>query len=310
LTLVTKERETFMSDLHQTVRFGANVDPTASDPAWPLQLTRVIEQAGLELIGIQDHPYNAGFLDTWSLIATLLQATERVHIFPNVANLPLRPPAMLAKAAATLDVLSGGRLELGLGAGAFYEGIEAMGGPRRSKGESIDALEEAVQIIHAFWSGTHSLRFEGKHYTVKGARPGPHPVHPIGLWLGSYGPRSLALTGRLADGWLPSSSYAPPERLPEMQQRISDAALSAGRQPQDIRRIYNIMGLITTGPVQDLLVGPVDYWVEELTRLVVEVGMDTFIYWPASDRVRQIELFAAEIVPAVQKQVAAARGRS
>jgi alkanesulfonate monooxygenase SsuD/methylene tetrahydromethanopterin reductase-like flavin-dependent oxidoreductase (luciferase family) len=299
-----------MSDFRQDLHFGANVDPTANDPNWPLRLTRAIEQAGLELIGIQDHPYNAGFLETWSLIATLLQATERVHIFPNVANLPLRPPTMLAKAAATLDVLSGGRVELGLGAGAFREGIEAMGGPGRSKGESIEALEEAVQIIRAFWSGTRSLRFEGKHYTVKGARPGPRPAHPIGLWLGTYGPRALGLTGRLATGWLPSSSYAPPQRLPELQQRITDAALAAGRQPQEIRRIYNVMGLITDGPMQGLLTGPVDYWVDELARLTVEVGMDTFIYWPSDDRLRQIELFAAEVVPAVQDQVAKARAIS
>jgi alkanesulfonate monooxygenase SsuD/methylene tetrahydromethanopterin reductase-like flavin-dependent oxidoreductase (luciferase family) len=297
-----------MDDYHKDVYFGANVDPTANDPNWPLQLTQAIERAGLEYIGIQDHPYNAGFLETWTLIAMLLQATQRVHIFPNVANLPLRPPAMLAKAASTLDVLSGGRVELGLGAGAFREGIEAMGGPGRSRGESIEALEEAVQIIHAFWSDTHSLRFEGKYYTVKGADPGPRPAHPIGLWLGSYGPRSLGLLGRLADGWLPSSSYAPPERLPEMQQRINTAALAAGRQPQDIRRIYNVMGLITNGPAQGLFTGPVDYWVDELTRLAVEVGMDTFIYWPADDRLRQIERFAAEVVPAVQEQVARTRG--
>ena len=299
-----------MSDLYQAVRFGANVDPTANDPGWPLSLTRAIEHAGLELIGIQDHPYNASFLETWSLMATLLQATQRVHIFPNVANLPLRPPAMLAKAAATLDVLSSGRVELGLGAGAFREGIEAMGGPGRSKGESIEALEEAVQIIHAFWSGNRSLRFEGKHYTVKGAHPGPRPAHPIGLWLGSYGPRALRLTGRLADGWLPSSSYASPERLPEMQQRITDSARSVGRQPQDIRRIYNVMGLITAGSVQGFLTGPVDYWVDELTRLVVEVGMDTFIYWPTTDHLHQVEVFAAEVVPAVREQVARARNSS
>src|SRR6266568_5430212 len=299
-----------MGDFHHDVRFGANVDPTANDPGWPLQLTRAIERAGLELIGIQDHPYNAGFLETWTLIATLLQATERVHIFPNVANLPLRPPVMLAKAAATLDVLSGGRVELGLGAGAFREGIEAMGGPGRSRSESVEALEEAVQIIRAYWKGDRALRFDGKYYVVKGARPGPRPAHPIGLWLGSYGPRSLGVLGRLADGWLPSSSYAPPERLPEMQQRIDTAALAAGRQPRDIRSIYNVMGLITEGPVQALFTGPVHYWVDELTRLAVEVGMDTFIYWPADDRLRQIELFAAEVVPAVQVQVARARGTS
>jgi len=299
-----------MGDFPQEVRFGANVDPTANDPTWPLRLSRAIEQVGLEYIGIQDHPYNAGFLDTWTLIATLLSATERVHIFPNVANLPLRPPAMLAKAAATLDVLSGGRVELGLGAGAFREGMEAMGGPGRSRGESIGALEEAVQIIHAFWSGNRTVRFQGKYYTVKGARPGPRPVHPIGLWLGSYGPRALGVLGRFADGWLPSSSYAPLERLPEMQQRINDAALAADRQLRDIRRLYNVMGFITDGPMQGLFTGPVDYWVDELTRLAVEVGMDTFIYWPADDRLRQIERFAAEVAPAVQEQVKRSRERS
>ena len=299
-----------MSDYQQEIHFGANVDPTASDPGWPLRLSRAIEQLGLEYIGMQDHPYNPGFLDTWTLMASLLQATERVRIFPNVANLPLRPPVMLAKAAATLDMLSGGRVELGLGAGAFREGIEAMGGPGRSRSESVEALEEAVQIIRAYWKGDRALRFDGKYYVVKGARPGPRPAHPIGLWLGSYGPRSLGVLGRLADGWLPSSSYAPPERLPEMQQRIDTAALAAGRQPRDIRRIYNIMGLITEGPVQALFTGPVHYWVDELTRLAVEVGMDTFIYWPADDRLRQIERFATEVVPAVQEQVASSRGAS
>src|SRR5579875_2178372 len=148
-----------MTDLNRPVEFGGNVDPTAHDPVWPLRLTQVIEAANLEFVGIQDHPYNAGFLDTWTLIATLAQATSRVRFFPNVANLPLRPPVMLAKAVATLDVLSGGRLELGLGAGAFADGIVAMGGPRRSAGEAVAALEEAVQLIRRFWSGERSIRF-------------------------------------------------------------------------------------------------------------------------------------------------------
>jgi len=268
----------------------------------------VIDAAGLEFIGIQDHPYNATFLDTWTLIATLTQATQQVRFFPNVANLPLRPPAMLAKAAASLDVLSGGRIELGLGAGAFWEAIAAMGGPSRSPGAAVEALEEAIQIIQAFWSDARTVRFAGKHYQLRGARPGPRPAHAIGLWLGAYGPRMLALTGRRADGWVPSLSYAPPERLPEMQQRIDAAAREAGRRPQDIRRVYNVMGQITTGPAQRLLVGPVSHWIEELTRFAVECGMDTFIFWPAEDRMRQIERFAAEVVPGVRVAVAQARG--
>src|SRR2546421_10012755 len=146
---VSKKRQNEMNDYQQEVRFGANVDPTANDPSWPLRLTHAIERAGLEYIGIQDHPYNSGFLETWTLIATLLQATERVHIFPNVANLPLRPPVMLAKAAATLYVLSRGRVELALGAGAFREGVVAMGGPGGGWGEAGEALEEGGQHNHS-----------------------------------------------------------------------------------------------------------------------------------------------------------------
>lgn len=297
-----------MYDLRRPVEFGGNVDPTAADPTWPLQLARAIDAAGLEFIGIQDHPYNAAFLDTWTLLATLAQATQRVRFFPNVANLPLRPPAMLAKAAASLDVLSGGRVELGLGAGAIWEGIAAMGGPTRSRGDAVAALEEAIQIIQAFWSGARSVRFVGQHYQVRGAHPGPRPAHPMGIWLGAYGPRMLALTGRLTDGWVPSSSYAPPERLPEMQQRINEAAEAAGRQPADIRRVYNVMGQITTETTQQFLVGPVDYWVEELTRLAVELGMDTFIFWPKADHLRQMSVFAEEVAPGVRAAVAQARG--
>jgi alkanesulfonate monooxygenase SsuD/methylene tetrahydromethanopterin reductase-like flavin-dependent oxidoreductase (luciferase family) len=268
----------------------------------------VIDAAGLEFIGIQDHPYNATFLDTWTLIATLTQATQRIRFFPNVANLPLRPPAMLAKAAASLDVLSGGRIELGLGAGAIWEGITAMGGPSRSPGAAVEALEEAIQIIRTFWSDARTVQFAGKHYQVRGARPGPRPAHSMSIWLGAYGPRMLALTGRRADGWVPSLGYAPPERLPEMQQRIDAAAREAGRKPQDIRRVYNVMGQITEGPAQRLLVGPVSHWIEELTRFAVELGMDTFIFWPPEDRMHQIERFAAEVVPGVRAAVARARG--
>ncbi|WP_069803869.1 LLM class flavin-dependent oxidoreductase [Thermogemmatispora onikobensis] len=286
-----------------SILFGANVDPTADDPRRPVELARAVEEAGFDLIGIQDHPYNAGFLDTWTLIAVLAQATQRVRFFPNVANLPLRPPLMLAKAAATLDVLCGGRIELGLGAGAFADGIVAMGGPRRSAGEAVAALEEAMQLIRRFWSGERSLHFQGRYYSAEGAHPGPRPAHSIGIWLGAYRPRMLRLTGRLADGWIPSSTYAAPEQLPAMQRQIDEAAQQAGRSPHAIRRIYNIIGQITTaGPgwERGTFRGGVQDWITELTRLVREVGMDTFIYWPLEDRLPQIQRFAAEVIPGVR----------
>jgi alkanesulfonate monooxygenase SsuD/methylene tetrahydromethanopterin reductase-like flavin-dependent oxidoreductase (luciferase family) len=291
-----------VSDYGRNLEFGASVEPLADPPDWAMRIAKAADRTGLDLVGIQDHPYPWRFFDTWTLISTLVPVTERVRFFPDVANLPLRPPAMLAKAAASLDVLSDGRIEMGLGAGAFWDAIEAMDGPRRSPGEAVRSIEEAIKIMRLVWSDERSVRFEGNLYSLRGMRPGPHPVHPIGIWVGAYGPRMLDLIGRLADGWVPSLGYSPPEKLPELQQRIDAGAAEAGREPKEIRRAYNVAGRI--GAVGDgLLDGPVSKWVEELTRFALELGMDTFIYWPSEDHVRQIGVFANEVAPAVREAV-------
>jgi alkanesulfonate monooxygenase SsuD/methylene tetrahydromethanopterin reductase-like flavin-dependent oxidoreductase (luciferase family) len=295
-----------MGDYGRELEFGASLEPLADPPDWAARIAKAADYTGLDLVGIQDHPYQRRFLDTWTLISTLVPVTERVRFFPDVANLPLRPPAMLAKAAASLDVLSSGRIEMGLGAGAFWDAVEAMDGPRRSPGEAVRSVEEAIEVMRLVWSEERSVRFDGEFYSLRGMRPGPHPVHPIGIWVGAYGPRMLDLIGRLADGWVPSLGYSSPERLPEMQQRIDAGATEAGREPGEIRRTYNVSGMI--GPEGDaLLDGPVSKWVENLARFVLELGMDTFIYWPAEDHVRQIELFANEVGPAVRETVARER---
>ena len=131
-----------------SVRVGISVVPASADLDRIRELVRAADGAGLDVIGIQDHPYQARFLDTWALISSLLAQTSRVSMFTDVANLPLRPPAMMAKAAATLDVLSGGRFDLGLGAGAFTEIVARLGGPVRTRGESIDALARPPQADH------------------------------------------------------------------------------------------------------------------------------------------------------------------
>jgi alkanesulfonate monooxygenase SsuD/methylene tetrahydromethanopterin reductase-like flavin-dependent oxidoreductase (luciferase family) len=74
-----------------------------------------------------------------------------------------------------------------------------MGGARRAPAESVDALEEAIAIIRAFWSGERTIGVEGEHYRVAGLHPGPAPAHPIGIWVGAYGPRMVRLTNRLTD---------------------------------------------------------------------------------------------------------------
>src|SRR3954467_15634584 len=139
------------------VEIGVFVTPDAAGRDAVVEQVLLADRLGLDLVGIQDHPYQRRHLDAWTLLSYLAGRTERVRLFPDVANLPLRHPALLAKSAATLDRLSGGRVELGLGAGAFWEGIGAWGGPVRSGPQSVDALEEAIPIIRRVWAGERGI---------------------------------------------------------------------------------------------------------------------------------------------------------
>jgi alkanesulfonate monooxygenase SsuD/methylene tetrahydromethanopterin reductase-like flavin-dependent oxidoreductase (luciferase family) len=282
------------------LEFGLSIVPTSAEADVARALARRADELGLGLIGIQDHPYQWRFLETWTLIGDLLTRTERIRLFPDVANLPLRNPALIAKQAASLDVLSGGRFELGLGAGAFWEAIGAMGGPVRSGREALESLEEAIQIIRAFWSGERTISFAGEHHSVKGLHPGPPPAHPIEIWLGVGRPRALTLTGRLADGWIPSLSWATPDLVPELMRRIDDGAAEAGREPAEIRRLYNVAGRIGDGRVSGLLDGPAEHWVETLSGFARDLGFDTFIFWPTDDPLEQLDRFTREVVPALR----------
>ncbi len=287
------------------VEFGVFPIPVAEERDKVLEAVLAAERFGLDLVGIQDHPYQRRFLDTWSLIPWLAAQTERIRFFPDVANLPLRPPAVMAKAAASIDLLSDGRFELGLGAGAFWEGISAMGGEALTGPASVDALEEAIQVIRLMWSGERTVKFEGKHYSLDGLHPGPQPAHPIGIWLGAYGPRMMRVVGRLADGWIPSLPRMPLDEALVKQGQIDEAARGAGRDPALIRRIANISGEIVDKAAVEWLHGPPEHWIEELTRLVTEYGFDGFVLSPKDGSVRQIERFGTEVAPAVRSAVGA-----
>jgi alkanesulfonate monooxygenase SsuD/methylene tetrahydromethanopterin reductase-like flavin-dependent oxidoreductase (luciferase family) len=286
-----------MSTTAHPPQFGFFLIPDAGDPETTVARAVEAERLGLDLIGIQDHPYQRRFLDTFSLLAFIAARTSKIRITPDVANLPLRGPAMLAKQAATIDVLSHGRFELGLGAGAFWEAIHAMGGPTRAPKESVDALREAIDIIRSSWASDGSVTFEGEHYRVRGYKPGPKPPHEIGIWLGAYGPRMVNLTGAKADGWLPSVPRLPLEEIPKRQQAIDEAAQRAGRDPAAIRRIANVSGQITDGPSAGILNGPARQWVDDLRRLKHDYRFDTFIFWGDGDPDDQLKRFAEDVVP-------------
>ena len=268
--------------------------PNATEGASTLDQIVAAEHAGLDLVGVQDHPYQWRFFDTWTLLAYAAGRTERVRFVPDVLNLPLRLPTLVAKSVASLDLLSGGRVELGLGAGAFWDGVEAMGGPRRTPKESVDALEEAVSILRAFWSRERSITFEGDHYRVKGAHPGPPPAHPVGIWIGAYGPRMLRVTGRLADGWLPSlgGHYLQPEDVPARQATISEAARAAEREPDDIERAVNVMQLD----------GDPSSWADQLARIASDLHFSTLLVAvPAEDSIGFVRRLGEDVAPRVRE---------
>jgi alkanesulfonate monooxygenase SsuD/methylene tetrahydromethanopterin reductase-like flavin-dependent oxidoreductase (luciferase family) len=295
-----------MTDYGHPLMFGSFISPASGDAERTVRLAVLSEQVGLDLVTFQDHPYQPAFLDTWTLLSYVAARTSRVHLAPNVANLPLRPPAVLARSVASLDLLSGGRAELGLGAGAFWDAIGAMGGRRLSPGQARQALDEAISVIRQTWDTSQrgGVRVDGESYQVKGAKRGPAPAHEVGIWLGAYKPRMLALTGRAADGWLPSLSYLQPGDLAAGNKIIDEAAERAGRSPAAIRRLLNVggrFGPASRGPLD----GPADQWAEELAGLALSDGISTFIV--AADDPDDLRRFAGEVAPAVRELVAAER---
>ncbi|GII55981.1 hypothetical protein Pth03_43700 [Planotetraspora thailandica] len=294
-----------MTDYGHDLRFGSFLTPQNQDPQRVVDLAVHSEQVGLDLVTFQDHPYQPAFLDTWTLISWAAARTERVHLSGNVTNLPLRQPAVLARSVTSLDLLSGGRIDLGLGAGGFWDAIAAMGGRKLTPGESVQALSEAIDIIRGIWAADErgALDVDGAYYKVKGAKRGPAPAHDVPIWLGAYKPRMLRLIGEKADGWLPSLGYLSSPTLREGNEIIDESAARHGRDPHEIRRLLNIQGAFGTS--SGLFQGPTGQWVEQLLPFVLEDGISTFIL--VSDDPVTLQTFAEEVAPALRAQAAAER---
>ncbi|NMO55339.1 LLM class flavin-dependent oxidoreductase [Actinoplanes sp. TBRC 11911] len=288
-----------MPDYGHEVQFGAFITPAADVPERAIALAEAAEAAGLDLATFQDHPYNPGFLDTWTLLGWVAARTSRIHVAGNVLNLSLRPPAILARAAASLDRLSGGRFEMGVGAGGFPEGAQGMGLPVRSTGAAIDALDEAIDIMRGVWDHTQQgpMRVLGEHYRVPAMQRGPAPTHDIGVWLGAYKPKMLRLTGRKADGWMSSLEHLRSPDRHTANPIIDDAAAEAGRDPREVRRLLSFMRPLPGGPGE---------WVERLLPLVLEDGFSAFII--AGDDPRAYQVLGQEVAPALREAVARERG--
>lgn len=285
-------------DYGHPLEFGAFITPASGAPERVLELSLLAEQLGFDVLTFQDHPYRASLLDTWTLLSYVAACTTRIRLAPNVINVPLRHPAVLARSAASLDLLSSGRIELGLGAGGYWDSIVSLGGERLTQGQAATGLEEAIAIIRGIWDveSPDELTIVGRYHRVASAERGPAPAHPIPILIGAYKPRMLDLVGRVADGWSPGQPSLTAPALPEANRIIDDAALAAGRDPRAVRRLLTIRGRSDRDSRE---------WARELAALTLEQGVSLFIV--ASDEARVLQTFAEEVAPLVRDLVGTGR---
>lgn len=274
--------------------FGVDV-PTATGGD-PVAAARHAERLGFDFVSASDHPYGTTPThDTLTMLTWIAAHTSRIGIVTRVLGVPFRRPAMVAKTAASLDLLTGGRFVLGLGAGHSDEEIRALGGPVPTARDKIDDLADALQIIRGAWT-TPSFTHHGHRLGVHELEMAPKPARPIPIWLGTFGPRALAVTGRLADGWIPSHSHAPPEAIPAMRQRIDTAAKAAGRDPATIRNIYNVKVHIApkAKPTPGVVAGTAEEIATQLHTFTT-LGFTGFNLMPTTPT--QLEQIATEVLP-------------
>jgi alkanesulfonate monooxygenase SsuD/methylene tetrahydromethanopterin reductase-like flavin-dependent oxidoreductase (luciferase family) len=191
--------------------FGVDIPATEPDPA---AAALHAEALGFDFVSTADHPGIAGTHEVWTMLTWIAARTTRIRVATRVLGVPFRNPALTGKMAATLDRLSSGRLILGLGGGSGDDEMRAFGIAVPTPREKVDGMEAAVEVIRADFGGP--------------------------IWLGTFGPRALAATGRVADGWIPSLGYAPDEELPRMRERVVRAAREAGRDPAAITYALNL----------------------------------------------------------------------
>ncbi|WAL67774.1 LLM class flavin-dependent oxidoreductase [Amycolatopsis cynarae] len=288
-------------------RFGVFLSPHVEGLPQLTEKAQAAESTGFDYVSIQDHPYVPHYVDTFTLIAHLATTTSRIRLMTNVANLPLRPAPMLAKTSASIDLLSGGRFELGLGGGRAWDQIAGLGGPRWSPGETVAATSEAIDTIRALWTADRVLNVSDGHYPLIDAASGPPPAHRIGIWLGAAGPRMLNLLGAKADGWIAPLATAF-DTKPAAQDRIDAAARAAGRQPTDIHRVIQLVGLIDgatasrprTGRGNTPIHANAESWAQIITEFVTDERFDTINFVPQSESVDQVRHFGDDVIPRVR----------
>lgn len=292
--------------------FGLGLSTSAAPGADPVADARRAEELRFDFVSASDHPCgNQPTFETWSMLSWIAASTSRIRIATKVLGVPYRAPALVAKMAETLSRLSSGRLILGLGGGSADHEFRAFGLRVPSAREKVDGMEEAICITRGLWS-TPAFTFTGRHHHTNAADLEPKPEHSIPIWLGTFGPRALDVTGRLADGWIPSLGYAPPDQIPAMRERVIEAARRAGRAPADITCAYHMTirvdeharrkSVVDSDDAIDVC-GPPGAVAEALAGFV-KLGFTAMNLSPAGpDPAEQAERLAREVIPEVKALV-------
>lgn len=289
------------------MKFAANIDPQ-SDGKRVIEQAKYAESVGYDALLMQDHAYLGNFGETTTLLAAIGAVTDSVEIGGNVLTSPFRLPAILAKETATLDSITGGRVQLGLGVGANAKGIAALGGPTYDNpGDMFRAYRDSLHIIRGLWeSEGEPFSYEGDIHSVQEVDFGPVPSRRIPIMTGAMGPQSLNLTAKLADGISVSSSYVPYERLPWFREQLDTGAREYNRDPSELFINYNIMGYIHDGSSnarprdEGVFWGDLNWWTERL-KTIQEMGVTQFTYWPVhGDFDDQLRRFVEDVAPTVR----------
>lgn len=211
---------------------GVTLGALGVDAAWWLESARRLDRAGYRAVWAWDHFVSRGdrttpVLEAWTILSAAAAATERIAIGPFVLNVMNRHPAVLARMAATLQGVAGGRLRLGIGIGGHAREHEAYGIPFPDPPERAARLEEAVAVLRALWSGG-PVDLDGSYYGLTDAYafPRPEPAPPILIGAGT--PNGVRIAARIGDGW---AAEAPSVR--ELMPRYLDALAAAGRRRED-----------------------------------------------------------------------------
>jgi alkanesulfonate monooxygenase SsuD/methylene tetrahydromethanopterin reductase-like flavin-dependent oxidoreductase (luciferase family) len=285
-----------------TLSFGLGI-PASPEPGYdPVAYGQRAEALGFDFLSVSDHPAGTSAnYEAWTVLSWIAASTTRITLATRVLGVPYRPPAIVAKMAETFDRLSGGRLILGLGGGYSDEEFQAFGLPVPTARDKVDGLDDAIRISRGLWSRP-GFTHQGRIHHTDAAEVAPRPEHHIPIWLGTFGDRALALTGRLADGWIPSLGSAPPDQVTVLRDKIVAAAVAAGRDPGEITCAYHLEVDPSSEEREEpwVVSGPVEKIAATLDGFV-RLGFTALSLVPGGpDRAETVERLAGEIIPAVR----------